>query len=118
MGKFLTENSNVAVFGIGCVGLSVLQGCRAKKCAKIIAVDTNPHKKEWAMKFGASKGVCLLFSLSLGTDDSRPSATADFVNPKDLPEGTSIVDKLVEMTDGGCDFTFDATGNVSSCSLA
>jgi S-(hydroxymethyl)glutathione dehydrogenase/alcohol dehydrogenase len=38
---------------------------------------------------------------------------ADFVNPKELPEGTTIVDKLIEMTDGGCDFTFDATGNVS-----
>jgi len=84
------ENSNVAVFGIGCVGLSIIQGCKAKKCSKIIAVDTNSGKKDWAMKFGAT----------------------DFVNPKDLPEGTTIVDKLIEMTDGGCDFTFDATGNV------
>lgn len=40
------------------------------------------------------------------------SLIAHFVNPKDLPEGTTIVDKLIEMTDGGCDFTFDATGNV------
>lgn len=38
--------------------------------------------------------------------------TADFVNPKDLPEGKSIVDYLIEETDGGLDFTFDATGNV------
>lgn len=37
---------------------------------------------------------------------------AEFINPKDLPEGQSIVDKLIEMTDGGCDFTYDATGNV------
>lgn len=37
---------------------------------------------------------------------------ADFVNPKDLPEGKSIVDYLVEQTDGGLDFTYDATGNV------
>jgi Zn-dependent alcohol dehydrogenase len=38
--------------------------------------------------------------------------TADFINPLDLPEGTTIVDKIVEMTDGGADFTFDCTGNV------
>ncbi len=50
-----SENSNVAVFGIGCVGLSILQGARAKKCAKVIAVDTNPGKEEWAKKFGASE---------------------------------------------------------------
>lgn len=37
---------------------------------------------------------------------------ADFVNPKDLPEGKTIVDYLIEETDGGLDFTFDATGNV------
>jgi Zn-dependent alcohol dehydrogenase len=51
----MTEDSNVAVFGIGCVGLSILQGARAKKCKRIFAIDTNPSKKEWAMKFGASE---------------------------------------------------------------
>ncbi|CAI5756223.1 unnamed protein product [Candida verbasci] len=85
------EGDNVAVFGGGCVGLSVVQGCKERKCNKIIVVDLNDKKKEWAEKFGAT----------------------DFVNPKtDLKEGQSIVDKLIEMTDGGCDFTFDATGNV------
>ena len=39
-------------------------------------------------------------------------SSADFVNPANLPEGKSIVDHLVEMTDGGLDFTYDATGNV------
>nr|ODN93878.1 S-(hydroxymethyl)glutathione dehydrogenase [Cryptococcus depauperatus CBS 7841] len=79
---------NVAVFGVGCVGLSVLQGAREKKVKRIFAIDTNPKKKEWAEKF------------------------ADFVNPKDLPEGQSIVDYLIEQTGGGLDFTFDCTGNV------
>lgn len=37
---------------------------------------------------------------------------ADFVNPKDLPEGKSIVEYLVEQTDGGLDYTYDATGVV------
>lgn len=52
------ENSTVAVFGIGCVGLSILQGARAKKCARVFAIDTNPKKEEWAKKFGASE-CCL-----------------------------------------------------------
>ena len=37
---------------------------------------------------------------------------ADFINPKDLPEGKSVVEYLVEQTDGGLDYTYDATGNV------
>ncbi|ORX33393.1 formaldehyde dehydrogenase [Kockovaella imperatae] len=84
------DNSTVAVFGIGCVGLSILQGARAKNCSRIIAIDTNPKKEEWAKKFGAT----------------------DFVNPKDLPKDKTIVEYLIEMTDGGLDFTYDATGNV------
>lgn len=50
----MTEGSNVAVFGVGCVGLSVLQGARAKNCKRVFAIDTNPKKEEWAKKFGAS----------------------------------------------------------------
>ncbi|KAI0472643.1 alcohol dehydrogenase [Xylariaceae sp. FL0804] len=82
--------SNVAVFGAGCVGLSVVQGAVINKAAKIIVVDVNEAKREWATRFGAT----------------------DFVNPSRLPEGQTVVDKLVEMTDGGCDYTFDCTGNV------
>ncbi|CAK9783896.1 putative formaldehyde dehydrogenase [Cutaneotrichosporon oleaginosum] len=83
------EGSTVAVFGVGCVGLSVIQGARAKGCTKIIAIDINDKKKDWAKKFGAT----------------------DFVNPTQLGD-QSVVDKLIEMTDGGLDFTFDCTGNV------
>lgn len=43
------------MFGIGCVGLSILQGARAKKCKRVFAIDTNPKKEEWAKKFGASE---------------------------------------------------------------
>ncbi|KAI5961928.1 hypothetical protein KGF57_001556 [Candida theae] len=85
------KGDNVAIFGAGCVGLSVVQGCHERQAAKIIVVDISNKKKEWATKFGAT----------------------DFVNPTELPEGTSIVQKLTEMTDGGCDFTFDCTGNVN-----
>ena len=52
---YIVEDSNVAVFGIGCVGLSILQGCRAKHSKRVFAIDTNPKKAEWAMKFGASE---------------------------------------------------------------
>lgn len=84
------EGSTVAVFGAGCVGLSVVQGALVKKAGKIIVVDVNNAKKPWAEKFGAT----------------------DFVNPSEL-NGQSIQEKLIEMTDGGCDYTFDCTGNVS-----
>lgn len=83
--------SSIAIFGAGCVGLSVVQGAVAQKADKIIVVDVNGSKKAWAMRFGAT----------------------DFVNPSELPKGTSVVDKLIEMTDGGCDYTFDCTGNVN-----
>jgi len=82
--------STVAVFGAGCVGLSVVQGAVVRKAGKIIVVDTNPRKQAWGEKFGATH----------------------FVNPTDLKDGQTIQDKLIEMTDGGCDYTFDCTGNV------
>jgi S-(hydroxymethyl)glutathione dehydrogenase / alcohol dehydrogenase len=78
------------VFGVGCVGLSCLNALAESGAKRIIAIDTNPNKEEWATKFGAT----------------------EFVNPKKLPEGKRIQDHLVEITDGGLDFTFDATGNV------
>ncbi|EOD50409.1 Alcohol dehydrogenase superfamily zinc-containing [Neofusicoccum parvum] len=84
------KGSNVAVFGAGCVGLSVIQGAVKQGSSKIIVVDVNDSKEEWSKKFGAT----------------------DFVNPLKLPEGKSIQEKLIEMTDGGCDYTFDCTGNV------
>ncbi|KAK3373550.1 S-glutathione dehydrogenase [Lasiosphaeria ovina] len=84
------KGSNLAVFGAGCVGLSVVQGAVSQGAGKIIVVDVNPAKEEWAYKFGAT----------------------DFVNPTKLPEGQTVVDKLLELTDGGCDYTFDCTGNV------
>ena len=86
----MEEGSTAAIFGAGCVGLSVVQGAVVRKASRIIVVDTNPNKKTWAEKFGAT----------------------DFVNPNDLKEGQSIQEKLVEMTDGGLDYTFDCTGNV------
>jgi len=83
------KGSTCAIFGAGCVGLSVIQGCVANGASKIIAVDTNDAKEEWAKKFGAT----------------------DFVNPSKLKK--PIQEHLIDITDGGCDYTFDCTGNVS-----
>lgn len=80
--------STVAVFGMGGVGLSVLQGAQLAKAERIIAVDINEDKFDVARKFGAT----------------------DCVNPKkyDRP----IQEVLVELTDGGVDYSFECVGNV------
>lgn len=89
------EGSSVAIFGCGAIGLGVIQTSSVVGASRIIAVDTNPNKKSWAEKMGAT----------------------DFINPKDLPEGKKIQDHLIEITDGGLDYTFDATGNVCTSVL-
>jgi len=86
----LPEGSSVAVFGCGAIGLGVISTSSTVGASRIIAIDTNPEKEGWAMKMGAT----------------------EFINPTTLPEGKRIQDYLVEITDGGLDFTFDATGNV------
>ncbi|RGB40199.1 alcohol dehydrogenase class-3-like protein [Rhizophagus diaphanus] len=79
--------STVAVFGCGGVGLSVIQGAAARKASQIIAIDKNPKKFEYAKKLGAT----------------------DFVNPDDYDKPIQQV--LIEMTDGGLDYTFECIGN-------
>lgn len=78
----------VAVFGLGGIGLSVIQGAKQAGAGRIIAIDTNPDKFDLARDFGAT----------------------DCVNPKDHDE--SITDVIVAMTDGGVDFSFECIGNV------
>lgn len=73
----------MAIFGLGAVGLAVVQGAVVRKASKIIAIDTNDGKESWATKMGAT----------------------DFVNPTKLSKDQSVVEKLVEMTDGGLDHT-------------
>ncbi|KAL9544399.1 S-(hydroxymethyl)glutathione dehydrogenase [Mucor bainieri] len=82
------EGDNVAVFGVGCIGLSVIQGAAYNKAKRIIAIDTNPNKEKLAREFGAT----------------------DFINPTDVKG--PIQNHLVEITDGGLEYTFDCTGNV------
>ncbi|KAA1070762.1 formate dehydrogenase (NAD+) [Puccinia graminis f. sp. tritici] len=84
----VTEGSTVAIFGIGCVGLAVIQGCAARKCKSIVAVDVNPGKEAWAKKMGAH----------------------EFVNPTKTENLAQ--DLTTKYSDGGFDYTFDCTGNV------
>jgi len=81
--------SSVVVFGLGGVGLNVIQGARLAGALQIIGVDINPARREMALKFGATA----------------------FVNPTEI-DG-DIVDHLTTLTGGGADFAFECVGNVA-----
>ncbi len=79
--------SNVAVFGLGGIGLNVIQGARLVGADRIIGVDLNPAKRDLAEQFGMT----------------------DFVNPQDVND---VVGAIVDLTDGGVDYSFECIGNV------
>lgn len=83
------EGDSVAVFGLGGIGLAVVQGARQAKAGKIIVVDTNPEKFKLAAEFGAT----------------------DFINPKDYDK--PVQDVIIEMTGWGVDHSFECIGNVN-----
>jgi S-(hydroxymethyl)glutathione dehydrogenase/alcohol dehydrogenase len=80
--------ANCVVFGLGGIGLNVIQGLKLVGAAMIIGVDINPAREDWGRRFGMTH----------------------FVNPE--AAGGDLVAHLVELTGGGADYTFDATGNV------
>jgi S-(hydroxymethyl)glutathione dehydrogenase/alcohol dehydrogenase len=80
--------ANVVVFGLGGIGLNVIQGARLAGANKIVGVDVNPKRKPMAEKFGMTH----------------------FVNPKEIKG--DLVPHLVELTDGGADYSFECVGNV------
>ncbi|XP_023937708.2 alcohol dehydrogenase class-3 [Bicyclus anynana] len=86
--------SNCAIFGLGAVGLAVALGCKVAGAKRIIGVDINPDKFEIAKKFGIN----------------------EFVNPKDYDKPIQQV--LVDLTDGGLDYTFECIGNVNTMRAA
>ena len=83
------EGDSVAVFGLGGIGLAVIQGAKQAKAGRIIAIDTNPDKFEMAKEFGAT----------------------DCVNPKDHDK--PIQEVIVGMTGWGVDHSFERIGNVN-----
>ena len=83
------EGDTVAIFGLGGIGLAAIQGAVQAKAGRILAIDTNPDKFALAKEMGAT----------------------DFINPKDYDR--PIQDVIVEMTDGGVDYSFECIGNVN-----
>ena len=83
-------NSSVAVFGVGCVGLAVVQAARMSGANPIIVVDLNPDKFDAARALGATH----------------------FINPNDLDESVSVQKYIAgTLTPWGVDYSFDCTGN-------
>ena len=86
--------SNVVVFGLGGIGLNVIQGARLAGANMIVGVDLNDGKEEWGRKFGMTH----------------------FVNPSKV-DG-DLVAHLVELTGGGADYSFECVGNVKLMRMA
>ena len=84
----VTPGANCIVFGLGGIGLNVVQGLKMVGASMIVGVDVNPAREAWGRQFGMTH----------------------FVNPKSI-DG-DLVAHLVELTRGGADYTFDCTGNV------
>src|SRR5688572_6188086 len=80
--------ANVVVLGLVGIGRSVIQGAKMVGANRIIGVDINPKRESMARKFGMT----------------------DFVNPKDVP---NVVDAIVQLTDGGADYSFECVGNTT-----
>jgi S-(hydroxymethyl)glutathione dehydrogenase/alcohol dehydrogenase len=78
--------ANVVVFGLGGIGLNVIQGAKMVGANKIIGVDINPAREKMARDFGMT----------------------DFINPKDVE---NVVDAIIQLTDGGADYSFECVGN-------
>ena len=81
--------ANVVVFGLGGIGLNVIQGAKMVGADKIIGIDLNPGREAMARQFGMTH----------------------FLNPKDHP---NIVDSIVQLTDGGADYSFECIGNTTT----
>ena len=81
--------ANVVVFGLGGIGLNVLQGAKMVGAGKIIGIDINPAREALGRKFGMTH----------------------FINPKGVP---NVVDAIVQLTDGGADYSFECIGNTTT----
>ena len=86
----MEEGSTAVVFGLGGIGLNVIQGCKLAKASVIVGVDINSNRKNIAEKFGMTH----------------------FVNPNDFPDN-KLQEKIIEITSGGADYSFECIGNVN-----
>ena len=83
------KGATAVVFGLGGIGLNVIQGCQLAKASTIIGIDLNNNRKSLAEKFGMTY----------------------FINPSDY-EGEKLQEKIIELTDGGADYSFECIGSV------
>ena len=81
--------ANVVVFGLGGIGLNVIQGAKMVGADKIIGIDTNPAREALGRKFGMTH----------------------FINPKNVE---NLVEAIVQLTDGGADYSFECIGNTTT----
>jgi S-(hydroxymethyl)glutathione dehydrogenase/alcohol dehydrogenase len=81
--------ANVVVFGLGGIGLNVVQGAKLAGAARIIGVDINPAREALGRRFGMT----------------------EFINPKAVP---NVVDTIVQLTDGGADYSFECIGDTAT----
>jgi len=81
--------ANVVVFGLGGIGLNVIQGAKMVGADRIIGIDTNPAREALGRKFGMT----------------------NFIDPKNVG---NVVDAIVQLTDGGADYSFECIGNVTT----
>ena len=81
--------ANVVVFGLGGIGLNVVQGAKMVGADRIIGIDLNPGREAMARRFGMTH----------------------FINPKDVPD---VVDAIVQLTDGGADYSFECIGSTAT----
>ena len=86
--------TNCVVFGLGGIGLNVIQGLRLVGANMVVGVDINPERKAWGERFGMTH----------------------FVNPKEA--GADLVNYLVNLTGGGADYSFECIGNVDTMRAA
>jgi S-(hydroxymethyl)glutathione dehydrogenase / alcohol dehydrogenase len=85
--------ANVAVFGLGGIGLNVIQGARMVGADKIIGIDINPAREAMARKFGMTH----------------------FINPNELAKNTpNVIDAIQQLTDGGADYSFECIGSTTT----
>ena len=85
----MEEGATAVVFGLGGIGLNVIQGCKLAKASVVVGIDLNSDRQEIAKKFGMSH----------------------FLNPNDFKD-SELQEKIIEITQGGADYSFECIGNV------
>ena len=86
----MEKGATAVVFGLGGIGLNVIQGCQIAKASIIVGIDLNDNRKSLGEKFGMTH----------------------FINPSDY-EDNKLQEKIIELTDGGADYSFECIGNVN-----